>query len=500
MRKDADGLAQGRRRWSATGLRSLPTHRNALRHTGVRLRAGKAAAVRHMPSCFLHADGLCLASGGHFLFSAVVFLPFFSLLCCRTSKKVNMKFGFWLTAMSVALCLMVSACDDESDNVGGGADDGSAESSKEVTYLLYMVGENDLSDFLNWNISGLMTGYESVGIDANVLVYADTSSVPELYLISKNRSGTVQKTTVKTYPDQYSVDPEVMKKVITDVFSRYPSEHRGITFSSHADGSLYHSNTVRTRAFGAEGSANYTMNITDIRKALDGGPYFDVLMFDACMMASVETAYELRENGHYLLAAPNSVPGEGFPYARLLSDLLQMDADGLSEVCRKYMDYFQTNDETWDDFASVSLTDLTQLDSLAVYMDSLFQSPSVQRRPWEINRNDLQHFESGYELYDYGEWVDSLGLQNAYVERVRRQLDRAVIYKAHGEYVSMNDYTDQLEIPVRDETFCGLNTYVPWRSLAAAEWAQMAFFTTLQWYRDAGFWRSSLYNLYDTEQ
>ena len=147
-----------------------------------------------------------------------------------------------------------AACEDDTDK--GGPD---ADQPKEATYLLYMVGQNDLKQYLNANISDMKIGYGKSDINANVLVYADISSVPTLYLIGKDNSGKVQQTTVKTYPDQYSVDPEVMTEVINDVFTLYPAQRKGVAFSSHANGSLYTPDTVRKRAFGDEENG-YSMN------------------------------------------------------------------------------------------------------------------------------------------------------------------------------------------------------------------------------------------------
>ena len=79
------------------------------------------------------------------------------------------------------------------------------------------------------------------------------------------------------------------------------------------------------------------MNITDIREALEGCPYMDVIMFDACLMANMETAYELKDRAHYFLAAPNSIPAEGFPYDKALPHLLKMDAAGLARAAQAYM-------------------------------------------------------------------------------------------------------------------------------------------------------------------
>lgn len=365
-----------------------------------------------------------------------------------------------------------------------------------VTYLLYMVGQNDLSSFLTDNINDLKTGLERTDIRANILVYADIGTTPELYLIKKDEAGAVTKNTVKTYPDRYSVDPDVMREVINEVFTAYPAALRGVTFSSHANGSLYAQNTVAKRSFGHEGAAGYSMNITDICRALDGCPQFDLIMFDACLMANAETIYELKEHTHYFLATPNSTPAEGFPYDKVLPYILKMNADGLSQAARSYMEYFHSNDKKWDDFVAVSLTDVTRMDALALYMDSLFQQPAAQQRAALVNRNVLQQYESGFSLYDFGQWIDSVGAGNKYLPRVKEALNKAVIYKAHSDYSSVDDF-GRFILPLTDGRFSGWNTYVPPLASNYSEFVQRQFFTTTKWYADTGLSRVSCYNRYE---
>lgn len=411
--------------------------------------------------------------------------------------KNILKYGLLLLLSG---CFFASCEDDLKDSILKEQEGKDENRRKDVTYMLYMIGQNDLSSSLTGNINDLKKGFENTDIDANILVYADISSAPELYLIKKDEKGTVTKNTVKTYPDRYSVDPKIMKEVINYVFTEYPADVRGITFSSHADGSLYTPNTISKRSFGLEGSKKYGMNITDIREALDGCPHVDMIMFDACMMASVETVYELKDNTHYFLAAPNSIPAEGFPYDKTLPHILKMNAEGLSRAAQVYMDYYHGNKVDWDDFVSISLTDATKMDTLALYMDSLFQDTRVQEQVAHVNRDKLQMFEKGYWLYDYGHWVDSIGLGCKYLPEVKRRIDKAVIYKAHSDYASTDDYGSNMLIPVNDKTFCGLNTYVPTIGNYSPEIYQRTFFTTLKWYRDAGFWRAPFYNLYEGEE
>ena len=386
----------------------------------------------------------------------------------------------------------ISCQDDFDDNVNTNTN---PPNNKELTYLIYMVGQNDLSGLLNGNIYDLMTGLKSTNADANVLVYADITQQPELYQLC-NENGNIIKKTIKTYPDQYSVSPKVMRTIISDIFVKFPANKYAITFSSHADGSLYRSNVVQKRSFGYEGDEGYGMNITDIKFALKDLPQIELIMFDACLMSSIETAYEFKDITHYMLASPNSVPGEGFPYDKVLPSLLQMDKDGISNAASIYMDHFLTNEVEWDDFVSICACDVKKLDSVALYMDSLFQDPVVAQRPETIKREKLQFFESGYPLYDFGHWLDCIGEDSKYLDDVKRVFESAVIYKGHSDYTTVNDYTEKLENPITDEQFSGFNTYVPSPS-KYSELVYKAYFTKLAWYKDAGFWRTPYYSWYE---
>ena len=393
----------------------------------------------------------------------------------------------------IAACLLcLTACEEEEQTKGG------AETEKEATILVYMVGENDLSSYLETNIANMMSGYEMSDVSANILVYMDIDEQLELYLIDKNVNGTPRKSLVKTYADQMAVDPEVMNKVINEVFQTYPSKRKALILSSHADGSLYQQNTISKRSFGMEKKDGiyYGMNVTDLKDGLENIPYLDVLMFDACLMANVETAFELRDCAHYMLAAPNSVPAEGFPYHKIMPDLLKMDEASLKKVLDGYMYYFHHNNVQWDDFVAISLTDLTRMDQVALEMDSLSRVDGVEERIDRLVAANIQMYELGYELYDCGNWLDSIGGGSGQLQNVKTALEQAVVYKLHSDYASVSDW-GTLRLPITDERYSGLNTNLPDLYITTQEVRQRSFFVTLDWYRSAGLWRFPVYNAYE---
>lgn len=394
-----------------------------------------------------------------------------------------------LSLLSVLLCFCSCELSDSTD------DTPEVVKPKCATLLFYMVGENDLSDYMEVNIANMITGYKQTDSVANILVYKDVDDTPKLYLLDKDSYGTVTLKTVKTYQNQASVDPEVMSEVLNDVFTNYPALKKGVVFSSHADGSLLQTSTIGKRSFGMEkiNGTYYGMNITDINEALSKCAYLDMVMFDACLMANVETAYEIKDRAKYLLATPNSVPGNGFPYQYVISDLLKMDKASLEHAAEQYYNYYHLNSETWDDFVAVSLTDLTKISSVAEAVDSLCRIPCVRNKIEMLEADDIQKYELEKDLYDCGQWIDSIGCGTRQVTVVKAALDAAVVYKKRSDYACC-DYRGTLRLPITDERFSGLNTYLPGNTVS--EILQQQFFTTLKWYTDAGLWRCSRYNRY----
>src|SRR5262249_8454450 len=51
------------------------------------------------------------------------------------------------------------------------------------------------------------------------------------------------------------------------------------------------------------------------------GQPLELLGMDACLMASLEVAYEIRESVRYLAASPEMVPGHSWPYGRIFGAL-----------------------------------------------------------------------------------------------------------------------------------------------------------------------------------
>ncbi len=94
----------------------------------------------------------------------------------------------------------------------------------------------------------------------------------------------------------------------------FPAEHYALVIWNHGagwSGVSYDENT------------NHGLDLPEVRTALEqicgelkkqDKPKLDVLDFDACLMATLEVAYELRDTVDYLAASQETEPGDGMPY------------------------------------------------------------------------------------------------------------------------------------------------------------------------------------------
>ena len=80
---------------------------------------------------------------------------------------------------------------------------------------------------------------------------------------------------------------------------------------------------LQTRFIGDPSGAN-RFDITTLAEAIQAtGKKFEYILFDACFMANVEAAYELRNSTKYVIGSACEIMGNGFPYTKTLPHLLK---------------------------------------------------------------------------------------------------------------------------------------------------------------------------------
>jgi hypothetical protein len=232
--------------------------------------------------------------------------------------------------------------------------------------LLYEAGFNSLSSYIHQNINVLRKGYlpgkgraeDVVLVFSHLTLYdrqAYTTETAPAMVRLYSEYGEPRADTLKVWP---AGTPVANKEVMTEVFNwvreQFPAAGYGAILSSHATGYLpegYYDNprkyegtgrggSISTSAplhsFGQEyysaGTKTQEMELKDLAAAI---PYkLDYLVFDACLMGTVEVAWALRDVCSYLAFSPCEIPAVGFDFRQIAEHLLKPEVPDVKAVCQ----------------------------------------------------------------------------------------------------------------------------------------------------------------------
>ena len=204
-----------------------------------------------------------------------------------TSFNKSMKHFF--SYITLCLILFVSCSKDAAD-----------DAPPHRTIIVYMAADNDLSEDAWVNISEMQSGFNGKGV--NLLVFIDpVDDAPHILQIERGSSKKV-----KTYPEFNSADAGQMRQVLNDIIGMYPAESYGLVLWSH--GTSWLPAGRQLKSFGEDNGQQ--MNIDALAYALP--VRFDFILMDACLMGSVEAAYELRNKTDFIIASPTEIIYMGF--------------------------------------------------------------------------------------------------------------------------------------------------------------------------------------------
>ena len=360
------------------------------------------------------------------------------------------------------------------------------EPQKTRTLMVYLAGDNNLSGHMQKNISSMMSAWKE-SYNANIVIYFSTApnAAPELYTF-RFKGKEVEKQVLKTYEEMDSADPEVLKKILNEMQDLYPSDSYGLILGSHASGwipsgasgrsnRMLHAEPVLTRSFGKDYTGSNEMDTRDMAKAIPfNKENLEFILFDACLMSSIEVLYDLRDKAKYVIASPAELPAPGFPYARVMPYFWGKGKDlekDLVKVCDEFWDYYNTYNAT-NRFGTIALIKMDEMEHLFDLTREVLQGQKENVATIKQNAvycYPMVEYTKHDRFFDLGEYMkymteDREGLYKEYRDFLDNEV---VIYK---KATNPFYYT---EIP--EEKFSGIATYIPlsikvWRVETEAYW------------------------------
>ena len=131
------------------------------------------------------------------------------------------------------------------------------------------------------------------------------------------------------------VKPETLASFIKYTAKNFPANRMALIFWDHGGGSV--SGFGYDEKYASAGS----MDLAEIDQALtEGGVKFDFVGFDACLMATTETALMLADHADYMIASEETEPGIGWYYTDWLTKLSKNTSMDTVSLGREIIDDF----------------------------------------------------------------------------------------------------------------------------------------------------------------
>lgn len=204
------------------------------------------------------------------------------------------------------------------------------------------------------------------------------------------------------------VDPDTLSEFIRYCKREFPADRYALILWDHGGGSI--TGYGYDQLFPNDGS----MSLDEINDALkDGGCRFDFIGFDACLMATLETALVSEQYADYLIASEATEPGTGWYYTNWLTRLSANTSMPTVDLAKVIVDDFvsASAQAAANSPATLSLIDLAELhgtvpakltafsEATSAMLDDSFSAVSQARSSAKdfsassrINQIDLIHF------------------------------------------------------------------------------------------------------------
>lgn len=400
--------------------------------------------------------------------------------------------------------LLITSCtaDKYFDISGGREGQGGAPTKAEErvstlsrrVMLMVSGGKNSLYSFLRQDIEDLENSVlpgNFAGDNVLVVLYRNgsytLSDAPTvLFRLYRDHNGDPVRDTIKVW-DPYTpiFGNNTLEEAFGIVKREFPAAGYGMVLSSHGSGYLpekYYSdpseyerlhpvtsslkNAPRmmniekevfeplpewpaVKSIGQDLSPDFSVEM-ELKKLRNSIPYhLDYILLDACLMAGVETAYELRDKADYVGFSPTEVMADGFDYSLLTTRLLQETPDPV-QVCRDYMAQYKDKERS-DPWATISIVRTDKLEALAAVAKDLFER--YRNRIAVVNASKVQqYFRSNYHFfYDFRDILEQSGVSQEDMAALDKVLEECVVYK---------DCTETF-FSIELLRCCGLSMYLP---------------------------------------
>ena len=255
-----------------------------------------------------------------------------------------------------------------------------------------------------------------------------------------------------TFGRQLLSDPRTLMTFVNYASTIYPSDKYALVFWDHGGGPVW--------GYGVDEMAKKEKNslfVPELNAALANSALAqkkaEFIGFDACLMATVETAQQLQRYAKYMVASEELEPGFGWDWRWLRTLSENTDKDiliSLKEIVNRFVDCCEENSGWFFDFSgTLSVIDLSKIDPVAVALSDLgteangiFNSHK-KAVAFQKGRAKTKSFgdlgdDGNFDVVDLGDYAENLyaAFPNR-AEALKKAVVDAVVYAKHSSSVSL---------------------------------------------------------------
>jgi hypothetical protein len=275
------------------------------------------------------------------------------------------------------------------------------------TYISYVCADNNLQSYGRNDVNEMETGYNDSVTNVHVislldLYYGGTSA----YYISHDENEETITSTILNIEGLSSEvnmgDPETLITYVNWCMTYYPAEHYILDLWDHGSG---------WAVCFDDSSGGDALTMAELRYALDTintstGNTVDILCMDACLMGTLEVAYEIRDYASIFIASEDSILAVGFPYDTMIDDICersQNPTQNLTDLAATMVDLFAAS--LWYYRHELAAINLTILETTLSPSFSAFAQNLHSYLDQGI-KNEIYNARGATEEFYYPEYID----------------------------------------------------------------------------------------------
>ena len=249
------------------------------------------------------------------------------------------------------------------------------------TIAVYMGADNDLDPFALKDLQEMARGLPAEGVECIVLV--DRARGPttqgddrtDQVVRIRRPAGQDSTSVVLARPGELNTaNPAVLQHFLASVIKTFPARQYALIMWNHGNGWAHHLSDTN-----APGSAqgHDHLSLPKLRQGIAGAlkdtglKKLNLVGFDMCLMAQLETATEISELAEVMVASEALEPGDGWPYEQILPSFGQENLGTRRLGAHIVEAYGKHYGERRERVATLSAIDLGEIPKLSEAMNTL---------------------------------------------------------------------------------------------------------------------------------